>query len=1080
MNTQANPSTNRQTAGIEEIYPLSPMQQGMLFHTLLAPDSGAYVVQMAYEIRGQLDRVAFDQAWQILLQRHSILRSAFVWQNLDQPLQVVGQQAVCPITYQDWRQISPTEQQQQLAELLEQQRLQGFALSKAPLMQVTLIQSSETAYQLIWHYHHLLLDGWSMPILLQEFMAIYHGRSLPPAIPYRNYIAWLKTQSKEQAQVFWTEYLQGFTQPNALPYAIADGHECKKYRNEKIEISSIELQALQQFAQTHRVTLNNLIQAAWGLLLSRYDDSQDVVFGMVTSGRPADLAEVDRMVGLFVNTLPLRLQPETSLTVFAYLQQVQQQSQKLNAYEYSSLIEIHTCSSVPRSRPLFETILIFENYPVLDDWQSELQQLEIRALAANEQTNYPLTLYAIANQTLDLELQYQADRFTAQTSHRILAQLRQVLLQMPQVQAIGQIDLLTPSEKQQLNKWNQTQCGIQPLTVVEQFEQQVQQQPEAIALRIPNADSFSYAQLSQLVNQITAALITQGVRTGDRVGVCLSRSVNLIATLLAVLKIGAIYIPLDQNHPQQRLNFILDDAQIQYLISDRDLTNMPELTTQISLAQLLASGYDLVELTPPTLEQTAYILYTSGSTGQPKGVQISHLNLTNCLQSFWHDLQITAADVALATTTIGFDIAGLELFLPLISGAQVVLLESSRNPEIVMQALSDYSVTLMQATPATWHLLLSVGWAGQRNLTVLCGGEAMDLPLAKALIDRCPKVWNVYGPTETTIWSAMQPVTEASLQATTVAIGHPIANTQFHILDRQLQPVPIGASGELYIAGDGVMQGYWQRPELNQQKLIDYQGQRCYATGDRVCLTESGELLYIGRVDEQIKLHGYRIEPGEIAAVMMQHPQIEQAAVCLCDEGEQPYLAAYYTIPSTINALLAAEITIFLTDRLPDYMIPKRLMQLPQMPLNSSGKIDRRSLPSFVAMSRSVELAQTPIQQSVAQIWQNLLKLEQVGLDENFFDLGGHSLLIVRMQGMLKDKLNQEILLVELFRYSTIRTLARYLQPEESADNSPNQAIQQRLTARQDGQQRLQQRRQIARSAVGGAARLEAGIEEES
>jgi amino acid adenylation domain-containing protein len=1035
--------------GIEEIYPLSPMQQGMLFHTLLSPDSGAYVVQIAYEIHGAIDPVTFERAWQTLMQRHSILRSAFVWQNLEQPLQVVGQYCACPVTIQDWRTKSPSEQQQQLIELKQQQRTQGFALSKAPLMQVTLIQLADHTYQLIWYYHHLLLDGWSLPILLQEFLAIYQGRSLPATPPYRNYIAWLKAQSPSQAQTFWQDYLQGFIQPNQIGHQAtvkrSPDARSEQYNCQTVKLDPTELQSLQQLAQQHQVTLNTCIQAAWGLLISRYSNSRDVVFGIVSSGRPVELPQIDRMVGLFVNTMPLRVQLQSDESqletlIVDYLKQVQRQAQRLSNYEYSSLIEIQSWSAVPRSQQLFETILVFENYPVLDNWQAELQEIQIQPIDAREQTNYPLTLYAVADQALTLELQYQADRFSEGFIQNMLGQLKQILQQMPQVTAIDQIPQLTPNEQELLNSWNSVPQTISSsLSIIAEFEQHCQQQPDAIALTVPSDETetvLTYHALNQLVNQISQLLIEQGVQVGNRLGICLSRSANLVATILAVLKIGAVYVPLDQSQAPQRLSFILEDAQIQRCITDRWLTNLPESIRQINLNQLTERPTDQTfEPTPIDLSKdssrTAYILYTSGSTGQPKGVQISHQNLINCLQSFRQDLSIKSADVMLATTTIGFDIAGLELLLPLIAGAQVVLLESARNPDRVIQALTDYQITFMQATPATWHLLLTAGWQGQANLTALCGGEAMDAPLANALVDRCGRVWNVYGPTETTIWSATQPVTQDLLQTlaanVTVPIGRPIANTQFYLLDQQQQAVPVGAIGELYIAGDGVMQGYWQRPELNQTKIINYQGQRCYATGDRACYSDSGNLIYLGRIDEQIKLRGYRIEPSEIAAAVMQHPQIDQAVVCLCGEGDVAYLAGYYTSQSSIAV---SELIAWLSPRLPDYMIPKQWMQLDAMPLNSSGKVDRRSLPQLAPLSRSITTAQTPVQQDITVIWQQLLNIPVVGLDDNFFDLGGHSLLIVRMQGMLKEKFSQEIPLVELFRYPTVRTLASYLQPE--------------------------------------------------
>ncbi|MEA5617546.1 amino acid adenylation domain-containing protein [Cronbergia sp. UHCC 0137] len=1070
-------NTNLNRQNIEDIYPLSPLQQGMLFHSLYAPDSGAYVVQVSYELHGNLNIPAFEAAWQYLINRHSVLRTAFVWDKLEKPLQVVGKQVKFQITHLDWCDFTIHKQQESLKVILQKQREQGFNLSQAPLIRMILIQLKSEVYQFVWSYHHLLLDGWSVQVLLKEFIVIYQAyiQQQTPVLfnsrRYRDYIAWLQQQNLAEAEVFWKQQLQGFVSPTRLNVDqnidVRPDNLHSHYREENIQLSVELTTKLQTLAKQQQLTINTFIQGAWALLLSRYSGEKDVLFAIVSAGRPSSLNGANTMVGLFINTLPFRVLVSSEETLYQWLQKLQNQQVEIRQYEYSSLVDIHRWSEVSPSIPLFETLVVFENYPIEPALKQSLESLEIRNIQGSEQTNYPLTLYAVVDSQLSLRILYDRDRYHNTTITQILEQLETLLLGMTQGNCtLSALPFLSPTQQQILIDWNATTQEISHQCVHEIISQQAQQTPDATAVVF--ADKIlTYAELNAKSNQIAHYLLQLGIKAEDRIGVCLERSSPLlIIALLGILKAGAAYIPLDPTFPPERLRFMMADAELRLLLAQASLANI--ITDKIATINLdeLEEKINQQPIFDPqikvTPEQLTYLIYTSGSTGQPKGVMIEGRSLVNILTDLKQRLSITPNDKLLAVTTIAFDIAALELFLPLITGAQVVLPPQTLDPSQLATCIEQHQITIMQATPATWRLLLASGWEGKQDLKILCGGEALDNTLAQQLLSCTQEVWNLYGPTETTIWSAAK---KLSIDEP-VTIGHPIANTQFYILDEHLQPVPIGVPGELYIGGYGVARGYWKRPDLTAERFLlktplcvsaPLREKTLYKTGDRVRYLE-GKLEYLGRLDYQIKIRGFRIELGEIEAVITQHPQVEQAVVTLREDepGEQRLVAYIVSHPEIIQTELRA----FLGEKLPIYMMPSAFILLEKFPLTPNGKIDRKALPKpnnlHLAITDNFLPPQTKIEQAIADIWQQILAIENISIHDNFFDLGGHSLLIVRMQGQLHLKLNQNIPLVDLFRYPTINSLAKYLTQNTPP---PDKEIEHRISQQQTGKQRLLQQR---------------------
>ncbi|NJR39161.1 MAG: AMP-binding protein [Leptolyngbyaceae cyanobacterium CSU_1_4] len=614
------------TQAIADIYPLVPLQQGILFHSLLAPQSGAYVVQVNFAIEGDFNSSAFEQAWQRAIARHTVLRTAFVWENLEKPLQVVGQQVKLPIEILDWQQFANDEQQQRLKDLLQTQRTQGFVLTQAPLMRLTLAQVQPQQWQVIWCYHHLLLDGWSVPLLLQEVLTYYHSFSngqpvtLPAPRPYRDYIAWLQQQSLAEAEQFWRKTLSGFFAPTPLKSIQEPSQRShpahpaiSQYLEHQLNLSPELAVQLQAFAQQHQLTLNTLFQAAYALLLSRYSDELDVVFGVTSSGRPPELSSSSSMIGLFINTLPLRVKIHSQQRLLSWLKNLQTTQVDLRQYEFTSLIDIQRWSEVPHSSPLFESLLIFENYPISPDMKRSLTQLNLHNIQTTEQTNYPLTLYVVADENVTLRILYDSDRFTSSSMSRMLGHLQILLtgiIENPD-QRISELTLLTPVEQQQLLiDWNDTDDrSIPPLCFHQRFEQQAQQTPDAIALLFQDSH-LSYSHLNDRANQLAHSLISLNLAPEAPIALHLHRSLDMVIALLAVLKAGACYLPLDPSLPAERLAFMLSDAQAPILITTPDLPVIPADSVRTIHLDDCSYAFITHPDRPTPCRHAAYLLYT--------------------------------------------------------------------------------------------------------------------------------------------------------------------------------------------------------------------------------------------------------------------------------------------------------------------------------------------------------------------------------------------------------------------------------------------------------------------------------------
>jgi surfactin family lipopeptide synthetase C len=1046
---------------IEDVYPLSPMQQGMLFHSIYAPQSDVYIEQTYFELHGELNVTAFTQAWQQVIARHPLLRSACVWEKLEKPLQVVGRQVQFPWQELDWREMSPVDQRQNLEAFLQRERQRGFILSKAPLMYFSLIRLAEKVYHFCWSHHHILLDGWSGAIIYKEVIAYYkaycEGKSLylGKPHPYRDYIAWLQQQNISEAEVFWRKTFSGFTSPTQLRTNVIAGYQTQEkengYGEQQLRLSHTTTADFYSFVKQHQLTLNTLVQAAWAFLLSRYSGEQDVVFGATVSGRPTALADVESMVGLFINTLPVRVRVSPKQELLSWLQQLLAQQVETRQYEYTSLVDIHKWSDIPAGLPLFESIVVFENYPLDETFGKIDLNVKIKNINIFEKTNYPLTLIIVPGRELLFKILYQkSERFNVFTINKILEHLLALLKSMvaKPYQLLEQLPLLTSDEQQLLVKWNGTQIHYsQQLCIHQLFEAQVERTPDAIAV-VFEKKQLTYRELNIKANQLAHYLRSLGVKPEVLVGISVERSLDMVVGLLAILKAGGAYVPLDPSYPQERLAFMLSDSQVQVLLTQQHLIEkLPKHEVQIicldTNLNIITQQSQDNPISSSEADNLAYVIYTSGSTGQPKGVCGLHKGAINRFQWMWQNYPFVQEEICCQKTSLNFVDSLWEIFGPLLQGVTTVIVPDRvvKDPQQFITTLAHNNVTRIVLVPSLLRILLKTYDVLQLQLPKLklwvSSGEALSSDLLvefrQSLLDST--LLNLYGSSEVSADVTCYSISPQASLSTSVLIGRPIANTQIYILDANNRPVPIGVLGEIYISGDQLARGYLNRPELTAEKFIpnpfSKESTRLYKTGDLARYLPNGEIEYIGRLDHQVKIRGLRIEIGEIESRLTEYTTVREAVVVVREDipGDKRLVA--YVVSEQALAPKLSELRSFLREKLPDYMIPTAFVPIKAMPLTPNGKVDRQSLPMPDNLRSQLETAyikpQTDLEKSIATVWQKALKIEKVGINDNFFELGGHSLLMVQVHSQLCELFSTNLFILDLFRYPTISSLAEFI-----------------------------------------------------
>ncbi|MEH2040969.1 amino acid adenylation domain-containing protein [Nostoc sp.] len=1053
---------------IESIYPLSPTQEGILFHTLYESESTIYFEQFKLTLYGNLDPGRFERAWQLLVERHSALRTLFVWKNRKQSVQVVRKEVNLPWSNLDWRMFSKQEQEIRLNSFLDSDRKQGFQLDKAPLMRFALIRVADETYEFVWSFHHLLVDGWSWPIIFKELFALYesiqNGQQLylAPSRPFRDYINWLQQQDLAGAKAFWQQNLEGFTAPTPLIVERAIGQSSHQQQN--IDVRSQHLSAertttLKSFAQQHHLTLATLVQAAWGLLLSRYSGESDVVFGTTVSGRPASLSGVESMVGLFINTLPARLKIPDKTDLLSWLGLLQQEYIEREQYSYTPLVDIQGVSEVPRNQLLFESLVVFENYPVNVTLQQLPGNLSIGELQDRGQTNYPLTLLAIPGEEMTVKIYYDRQRFDADIIDRMAGHFLTLLegITINPHRTPGELPLLTPAEQNLLLvEWNATSPAHPINRCIHQlFEEQVEKTPQALAVVYEN-QQLTYEELNQQANKIAHYLQRLGVKPDVPVGICVERSLAAAIAILGTLKAGGVCVPLDPTYPPERLAFMLNDSQTPVVLTQTHLQSLFNGNLAHRLIVLDEDGDEISKESESNLQvevaadNLAYIIYTSGSTGTPKGTLVTQRSLTNLIEH--HQAKMATGIGVLQFASLSFDVSYHEISVAWGFGGTLYMISECDRKDLdkLIHLLGNNPIGKVFLPVSLWQQLAEI-YGEQEHLfqnireAIACGEQLqITQPMIKLFkrLENCT-LYNFYGPTEADLVTAYTFSQKPDEWPIYPPIGKTAVNVQVYLLDSNLQPVPIGVPGELYVSGDGLARGYLNRADLTNQKFLpnpfqEAGGGRIYKTGDLAQYLPDGNIEFLGRIDDLVKIRGFRVELGEVEAVLSKHPQINQAVAKVHGESaREKYLVAYF-VPIPGETITVEQLRTFLTEQLPDYMIPSAFVEMESFPLTPNGKVNRRALPepttSRPELGQTFVEPRTPTEEILAGIWRDVLGLEQVGIYDNFFDLGGHSLLATQVIALTRKAFGIELPLLSLFESPAIAPLAQKIATAKAPD----------------------------------------------
>ncbi|MBI6852860.1 non-ribosomal peptide synthetase [Pseudomonas cichorii] len=1055
---------------IEDVYPLTPMQEGMLLHTLLEPGTGLYYMQDRYRINSELDPQRFAQAWQAVIARHEALRASFCWDIGETMLQVIHKPGNTPIDYLDWRDVAQDQQEPRLQDLLKSEREAGFDLLNQPPFHLRLIRVDEARYWFMMSNHHILIDAWCRSLLMNDFFDIYtalgEGRDAQLAAPprYRDYIGWLQRRGLVQARDWWRQNLKGFERPTPIP---SDRPFLREHAGDsggmvvgdcytRLEVA--DGVRLRELAQQHQLTINTFAQAAWALTLRRMSGDRDVVFGVTVAGRPVEMPQMQRTVGLFINTIALRVglpQDDQRCSVRQWLSRLLESNMELREYEYLPLVTIQENSELPKGQPLFDSLFVFENAPVEVSVLDRAQSLNATSDSGRTHTNYPLTAVCYPGDDLGLHLSYDQRYFDETTVQGMLGEFKRLLLALIEGfhGDMSELALLSATEREFLLDGCNRSDHDYPLerSYAELFEAQVAAHPQRTVVSCLERQ-YSYAELNALSNRLGHALIEAGAGFDQPIALLAERGPELLGMIIGSFKAGAGYLPLDPALPNQRLSGIIQQShtpvlvcsaecseQAQALLADIEEAKRPRLLVWESVQQSELPQDNPGRYSAP--DNLAYVIFTSGSTGLPKGVMVEQRGMLNNQLSKVPYLNLSDADVIAQTASQSFDISVWQFLAAPLFGARVDIVPNdiARDPQALLNHVQAQKISVLESVPSLIQGLLAEEKATLDGLRwMLPTGEAMPPELASQWLQRYPDIGlvNAYGPAECSDDVAFFRVDAESTRSTYLPIGTPTDNNRLYLLDEALELVPLGAVGELCVAGTGVGRGYVSDPLRTVPVFVPNPfgapGERLYRTGDLARRRADGVLEYVGRVDHQVKIRGYRIELGEIETRLQEHEAIRESVVLDIDGPLGKVLAAYLVprAPAQATDVLRDELKNHLKTSLPDYMVPSHLVMLEAMPLTPNGKLDRKALPrpDVTQVQNDYVAPQSELEQQLATIWADVLKVERVGITDNFFELGGHSLLATQVVTRAQKLLQRNVPLRAMFEFNTIQGLAGHLE----------------------------------------------------
>ncbi|WP_028595418.1 non-ribosomal peptide synthetase [Paenibacillus assamensis] len=1026
---------------IKNLYPLTPMQEGMLFHSLLDQDHPAYHQQMTLTLKGAIHLSYMEQSMNHLIAKYDVLRTVFLVENVEQPLQVVLQQRNLTLITENIAALPKEEQQAFILRYEEKDRLEGFDLTRDLLIRVSVLLTGTDECVMIWSFHHIIMDGWCMGIILDDFFKCYEalveGRPVREEVvyPYSDYMEWLLQQDQDRARAYWQKRLAGYEQQAVVP-AMRQDLTDRTYRGDVHDhlLPESLTKRLEHLAREEGVTLSTVMQALWGILLQKYNYSDDVVYGTVVSGRPASLPGVERMVGLFINTIPVRVQSTSKQSFHELLQSIQEQSLTSNQSSFFPLAEIQADSVLRNS--LIQHLVVFENYPIDEEMDSKYPQLgfEIMSVRVFEQTSYDFNLMVVPGKRLKLSFNYNKavydDGFIAAVGGH-MERLAEAVVSNP-AQTIQTIEMITTAEAEKLASFNHTSHDY-PLhkSYMELFAESVALYGERQALVFDNS-ALTYYELHRKVNQLAVQLRKRGVNRESIVGIMVDPSLEMIVSVLAVLKAGGAFLPIDPGYPLDKVQYFLEDSGAAILLTQSHFINtIPSHVTSINLEdEQLYSGADNETVLPIVNipHDLAYVIYTSGSTGLPKGVMIEHSALVNLC--FWHnnEYKVTPEDRTAKYAGFSFDCSVWEIFPYLICGASIHVLH--KDIRLDVGRLNAYfeanRITITYLPTQFAEQFMKVPNGSLRIL--LTAGDKL-----KQYVPQTYELVNNYGPTENAVITTYYYVDR---QQENIPIGIPVHNHRVYVLDKGGKKVPIGVPGELCVSGSGLARGYWNKPELTAEKFVvnPYEpGEQMYRTGDLVAWLPDGNIQYFGRMDQQVKIRGHRIEIGEIETQLMQLSEVQDCVVVATrDDSDQVYLCAYIVgqlegVSSDMQGIRQQ-----LVDRLPDYMVPAVFMELERIPVNVNGKIDRKALPKPVAnLLTHYEEPLGEWEVRIAELWSKVLGLSKIGRQDHFFDIGGHSLKAVILVTEMQQAFDIPIHIRDIFTTPTIKELGELLTERE-------------------------------------------------
>ncbi|GAA0373338.1 non-ribosomal peptide synthetase [Bacillus horti] len=1078
-----------QKVEIQRIYPLTPMQESMLFHAIM-DESNAYIEQISFDAIGDVSIEAFEQSFNLLIARYDGLRTVFKYKNVARPIQIVLKKRKAKVQFHSLKGVEDSSKASFIQDLLEKERQRKFDLTKDIPMRITVIQLEEQVYKMIWCYHHIMMDGWCLSLLFKDFLELYQSTlqgyqpTLSPVYPFHTFVDWLEKQDTEEAQHYWKKHLEGFEQISELPgkrFSEVREPEQNTQQHDSLsfQFSEQDTRALEDLARRTQVTTNSILQAVWGVLLGRYNHTHDVAFGVVVSGRPPEIVGIESMIGLFINTVPMRVEMSGSASFIEVVEDMQRVTLEAQRYAHLSLSDIQSQSLLKQN--VIDHIMAFENYPIQEQMQqgesstNDALTFEIDNVQIFEQTNYDFNIIISPGMEMQVKFSFNTAVYERSFIQQIGGHVQQIIktiLGQPNIR-IDEIPIVTEEEEAVLRGFHTASLdgglGSYPRNKLlpELFAEQVALRPDALAV-VQGERGFTYMELEEESDRLAQRLIQQGIQRGERVGLMAGRSADMVVGMLGIVKAGGAYLSLEAGLPEERKQYMLQDGGVRWIVvsealrqgvpagavalvlgaeeeesgasrgEDRGVTLgasnvQASLSTSEAVAES-AAGIAGERISKGSAEQVAYVMYTSGSTGTPKGVMVTHRNVVRLVKQSNY-VQLEAGDRLLQTGASGFDANTFEVWGTLLNGLTVYFVEDDilLETERLGEALQAYQISTMWLTSPLFNQLAQQKpsiFQGMKQLLV--GGDVLSPVHIEQVRQACPSltVINGYGPTENTTFSVCYRVEPGERIEGAIPIGYPISHSSAYILNEQQQLKPIGVAGELCVGGDGVALGYLNQAPLTKERFVPdpfLPEGRMYRTGDLARWLPDGRIEYLGRMDQQVKLRGYRVETGEVESQLLKLAGVRDAVVLVREHGGEKQLCAYYVADQDLDV---AELKAKLKAKLPDYMIPTLMMSMEKLPLTANGKIDRAQLPEpdRTQLAWSEEPPAGEVEERLAQLWQDVLGVEHVGRGDHFFEMGGHSLKATQLLTRIHKEFQVEVPLRSIFKASQFIDMAKAIE----------------------------------------------------